>query len=141
MSDQQMILILVIAFFLLGCNFSCNGMKEDFSVGVDSAATISNKCLANKDLLEECYDEAIDAIKEEGCTEAEICKLREELCPIYVYTGNGKGVTAEFCNKIRKQLNISETATDTATDTATETGTATETSTSEAETSTNSSSD
>ena len=138
-----MILILVIAFFLLGCNFSCNGMKEDFSIGVDSAATISNKCLANKDLLEECSDEAVDAIKEEGCTEAEICKLRDELCPIFVYTGNGKGVTAEFCNKKIREINISETATNTASanETATETGTATETSTSEAETSTDSSSD
>ena len=26
-----MILILVIAFFLLGCSFSCNGMKENFA--------------------------------------------------------------------------------------------------------------
>lgn len=26
-----MILILVIAFFLLGCSFSCNGMKENFT--------------------------------------------------------------------------------------------------------------
>ena len=31
MSDQQMILILIIAFFVLGCNFSCKGMNEYFS--------------------------------------------------------------------------------------------------------------
>ncbi len=31
MTDQNMILILVIAFFLLGCSFSCNGMKENFT--------------------------------------------------------------------------------------------------------------
>ena len=32
MSDQQMILILIIAFFVLGCNLSCNGLKESFTV-------------------------------------------------------------------------------------------------------------
>jgi hypothetical protein len=32
MSNQQMILILVIAFFVLGCSFSCNGMKEHLTV-------------------------------------------------------------------------------------------------------------
>ena len=32
MSDQQMILILIIAFFLLGCSFSCNRNKEDFTL-------------------------------------------------------------------------------------------------------------
>ena len=31
MSDQQMILILIIAFFVLGCNLSCKGMNEYFS--------------------------------------------------------------------------------------------------------------
>ena len=31
MIDQNLILILVIAFFLLGCSFSCNGMKENFT--------------------------------------------------------------------------------------------------------------
>ena len=31
MSDQQMILILIIAFFVLGCNFSCKGVNEYFS--------------------------------------------------------------------------------------------------------------
>ena len=31
MKDQNLILILVIAFFLLGCSFSCNGMKENFT--------------------------------------------------------------------------------------------------------------
>ena len=29
-----MILILVIAFFVLGCNFSCKGMKEGFARGL-----------------------------------------------------------------------------------------------------------
>ena len=31
-----MILILVIAFFLLGCSFSCNGMKENFTKSLQS---------------------------------------------------------------------------------------------------------
>jgi hypothetical protein len=30
MKDHTMILILVIAFFVLGCNFSCKGMKENY---------------------------------------------------------------------------------------------------------------
>jgi len=30
MNDQSMILILVMAFFMLGCRFSCKGMKEHF---------------------------------------------------------------------------------------------------------------
>ena len=31
MNDQSMILILVMAFFMLGCRFSCKAMKENFS--------------------------------------------------------------------------------------------------------------
>lgn len=27
-----MMLILVMAFFMLGCRFSCSGMKEDFNI-------------------------------------------------------------------------------------------------------------
>jgi hypothetical protein len=30
MNDQTMMLILVMAFFMLGCRFSCSGMKESF---------------------------------------------------------------------------------------------------------------
>ena len=30
MNDQTMMLILVMAFFMLGCRFSCSGMKEGF---------------------------------------------------------------------------------------------------------------
>ena len=42
MSDQQMILILVLAFFLLGCSFSCNGLKEDFALSPGCRAKLSN---------------------------------------------------------------------------------------------------
>ena len=31
MDDQTMMLTLVMAFFMLGCRFSCSGMKEDFA--------------------------------------------------------------------------------------------------------------
>jgi hypothetical protein len=31
MNDQTMMLILVMAFFMLGCRFSCSGMKEGFA--------------------------------------------------------------------------------------------------------------
>jgi hypothetical protein len=42
MFDQQMILILVIAFFLLGCNFSCDGLKENFSTDAGCEKCINN---------------------------------------------------------------------------------------------------
>jgi hypothetical protein len=44
MTDQNMILILVIAFFLLGCSFSCNGMKENFAS--DPNKPIGDACKA-----------------------------------------------------------------------------------------------
>jgi len=34
MNDQTMMLILVMAFFMLGCRFSCSGMKEGFAGGI-----------------------------------------------------------------------------------------------------------
>ena len=40
-----MILILVMAFFMLGCRFSCNGMKEHF-------AWVGGEC--NKTNVEAC---------------------------------------------------------------------------------------
>ena len=30
MLDQDLILILVVLFFVLGCSFKCNGIKENF---------------------------------------------------------------------------------------------------------------
>jgi hypothetical protein len=45
MSDQQMILILVIAFFLLSCNLSCNGLNENFTwTGGDCTCENYKKC-------------------------------------------------------------------------------------------------
>ena len=92
MSDQQMILILIIAFFLLGCNFSCNGMKEDFPV--DSASAISPLCRTYEVNITSCSDEIINTARGDGsCNDAELCKLREQYCPNYNYTGG-----TDFCN-------------------------------------------
>tara|TARA_E500000178_G_C16512647_1_gene526560 strand:+ start:98 stop:373 length:276 start_codon:yes stop_codon:yes gene_type:complete len=46
-----MILILVVAFFLLGCSFSCNGMKEYFTIssGCSAVLTDDNLCALYKE--------------------------------------------------------------------------------------------
>ena len=56
-----MILILVIAFFLLGCNFSCNGMKEDF--------TLSQECNSQltKANLTQLYTDRCENIEYANC--------------------------------------------------------------------------
>ena len=33
MSNQNLILMLVILFFVLGCSFKCTGIKENFTMG------------------------------------------------------------------------------------------------------------
>ena len=49
MSDQQMILILVIAFFLLSCNLSCNGLNENFAwTGGDCTCENYRRCKDTK---------------------------------------------------------------------------------------------
>ena len=57
MSDQQMILILVIAFFVLGCSFSCNGLKEDFAIspGCNAVLTDANLCAFYKEKRDDCF--------------------------------------------------------------------------------------
>ena len=50
MSVKQMILILLIAFFVLGCSFSCNGVKENF-ITYDCKQKLTNDNLC--DLLNE----------------------------------------------------------------------------------------
>ena len=50
MSDQQMILILIIAFFVLGCNFSCKGMNEYFS----NCKNCKTKRACKYDMCREC---------------------------------------------------------------------------------------
>jgi len=88
-----MILILVIAFFLLGCNFSCNGMKEDFAV--DSANVISQQCKTYEANITSCTNNIIDTARGDGsCNDAELCKLREQHCPKYNYTAGG----TDFCS-------------------------------------------
>ena len=58
MSDQQMILILVIAFFVLGCSFSCNGLKEDFAISDNCNALLTKTnalCAFYKTKRDACY--------------------------------------------------------------------------------------
>ena len=57
MSDQQMILILVIAFFVLGCSFSCNGLKEDFAISTPCKAVLTdaNLCAFYKTKRDACF--------------------------------------------------------------------------------------
>jgi hypothetical protein len=54
MKDHTMILILVIAFFMLGCRFSCSGMKEDFSLWptADECTQANSGC--NASLITRC---------------------------------------------------------------------------------------
>ena len=39
-----MMLILVMAFFMLGCRFSCSGMKEDFAFCKTCNSTCAGEC-------------------------------------------------------------------------------------------------
>ena len=47
-----MMLILVMAFFMLGCRFSCSGMKEDFAKA--SECTL-DKMGCDKTKIDKCY--------------------------------------------------------------------------------------
>ena len=40
MLDQDLILILVVLFFVLGCSFKCNGIKENFACNDKQCADI-----------------------------------------------------------------------------------------------------
>ena len=73
-----MILILVLAFFLLGYNFSCNGMKEDF--------TLSQACKSQ-------------------LTEAKLTQLYETKCENIKYANCKTDVNA-FARTIRNHLKV-----------------------------------
>jgi hypothetical protein len=84
MNDQTMMLILVMAFFMLGCRFSCSGMREDF-INLYGTKTghkcdkdsdcfsdwcFSNKCKAKYGYLEPKW--GLCASNKE-CTDGHIC--------------------------------------------------------------------